>query len=317
MNAIELVDLRKEFGSRTAVDINELDVFQGDVFGFIGPNGSGKTTTIRMIAGLLQPTNGEARILGFSAQKSPQEIKKRIGYMPDYFGVYPGLKVWEYLDFFSACYYINESRRDLLIDNLLDLVELSHRRDDLVDQLSHGLKQRLSLARTLINDPQVLILDEPASGLDPRARIEIRALLVEMSKMGKTVFFSTNILSDVAEICTRVGIIEEGSLTRVARMEELNYQILNRRRVQILILDHFREATILLEQIPGVKITDTLDATNRGARSRIDFEFEGDDQSLSLLLKQLIQSQIPVLHFIERDNNLEEIFIRETKGVIP
>jgi ABC-2 type transport system ATP-binding protein len=316
MNAIQLIELTKKYGDRIAVDIHELDVFPGDVFGFIGPNGSGKTTTIRMIMGLLQPTKGEARILGYSAQKSPNEVKKRIGYMPDYFGIYPDLKVWEYLDFFSACYHVGENQRESLIDNLLELVELSHRRNDLVDQLSHGLKQRLSLARTLINDPQVLILDEPAAGLDPRARIEMRALLVEMAKMGKTVFFSTNILSDVAEICTRIGIIEGGHLVTVGGIEELLVQSLPRRRIQIIILDHFREAITLLENISGLTITEAQEAQNGVARSRIELEYEGDDRSLSVLLQQLVHSQISVLHFVEHEMDLEEVFIRETKGLV-
>jgi len=156
--------------------------------------------------------------------------------MPDEFGVYPGLKVWEYLDFFAACYNIEEKKRSILISELLELVELTHRREDRVDQLASGLKQRLSLARTLLHDPQVLVLDEPASGLDPRARIEIRALLSELAQMGKTIFFSTHILSDVAEICTKVGIIEDGSLVALGTIEELHLQFLPRRRVNITIL---------------------------------------------------------------------------------
>ena len=171
MNVIEIADLSKQYGSRLAVDHLNLAVKQGDIFGFVGPNGAGKTSTIRMIAGLLQPTSGEIVVGGHSVHKEPEAVKRQIGYMPDYFGVYPDLKVGEYLEFFCACYQIPESERPGLIEGLLELVDLAHRNEDQVDRLSRGMKQRLSLSRTLVNDPQVLILDEPASGLDPRARV--------------------------------------------------------------------------------------------------------------------------------------------------
>ena len=316
MNAIQLVGLSKRFGNRTAVDNLNLEVYPSDIFGFVGPNGSGKTTTIRMIAGLLRPTNGEATVAGYSVQKSLDEVKRRIGYMPDYFGVYPDLKVWEYLDFFSACYRIGESRRRILIDELLELVELSHRRDDMVDRLSRGLKQRLSLARTLIHDPQVLVLDEPAAGLDPRARIEIRALLVELASLGKTVFFSTHILSDVAEICTRVGIIEAGSLVAVGGLEELHFQVLPKRRIDLLILGRLEEALSLLQSVQPVTAVETHPMKNENGRQRITFEYEGDDRMLSELLSKLVESQIPVLHFREDERDLEEVFLRATRGIV-
>lgn len=316
MNAIQLVGLSKKYGTRTAVDNLNLEVYPSDIFGFVGPNGSGKTTTIRMIAGLLRPTHGEASIAGYSVQKSPEEVKRRIGYMPDFFGVYPDLKVWEYLDFFSACYRIEENRRRILIEELLELVELTHRREDMVDRLSRGLKQRLSLARTLIHDPQVLVLDEPAAGLDPRARIEIRALLVELASMGKTVFFSSHILSDVAEICTRVGIIESGSLVAVGGLEELHFQVLPRRRIDLLILDRLEEALSLLRDTQTVSSVDIHTLKNENGRQRISFEFDGDDRMLSKLLSTLVQAQIPVLHFREDERDLEEVFLRATRGIV-
>jgi ABC-2 type transport system ATP-binding protein len=316
MNAIQLVGLSKKYGTRTAVDNLNLEVYPSDIFGFVGPNGSGKTTTIRMIAGLLRPTYGEASIAGYSVQKSPEEVKRRIGYMPDFFGVYPDLKVWEYLDFFSACYRIEENRRRILIEELLELVELTHRREDMVDRLSRGLKQRLSLARTLIHDPQVLVLDEPAAGLDPRARIEIRALLVELASMGKTVFFSSHILSDVAEICTRVGIIESGSLVAVGGLEELHFQVLPRRRIDLLILDRLEEALSLLRDTQTVSSVDIHTLKNENGRQRISFEFDGDDRMLSKLLSTLVQAQIPVLHFREDERDLEEVFLRATRGIV-
>ena len=207
---IETKNLTKRYGPLVAVDALSLSVAQGAIYGFVGPNGAGKTTTMRMMTTLLRPTSGEAWIAGASITRDPRGVRRAIGYMPDFFGVYDDMKVWEYLDFFAACYEIPEAARKALINDLLELVDLNHRRDDMVDTLSRGMKQRLCLARTLAHDPQILILDEPASGLDPRARIEIRELLLELSRLGKTIFFSTHILADVAEICTQVGIVEAG-----------------------------------------------------------------------------------------------------------
>jgi ABC-2 type transport system ATP-binding protein len=239
-----------------------------------------------------------------------------IGYLPDYFGVYPDLKVWEYLDFFGACYHISEVDRPALIDGLLELVDLSHRRDDQVDKLSRGLKQRLGLARTLIHDPQVLLLDEPASGLDPRARVEIRELLVELARMGKTVFFSTHILSDVAEICTRVGIIEAGKLVALGSLEALHLQMAPARKVEITLLDGVANAQQVLSNLPGVSRIELHTTQDHGERSRLVVEFSGDDLALSQALSSLVQAGIPVLHFSEDERDLEEVFMHATKGLV-
>jgi len=209
---IELHGLTKRYGNLTAVDDLTLTIEEGAVFGFIGPNGAGKTTTMRILTTLLRPTSGTARIAGHSVTDDPRAVRRAIGYMPDFFGVYEDMKVWEYLDFFAACYDIPAARRAGMIDDLLALVDLGPKRDAFVDTLSRGMKQRLCLARTLTHDPRVLILDEPASGLDPRARIEMRELLRALQDMGKTIFFSSHILSEVADICTSIGIIEHGRL---------------------------------------------------------------------------------------------------------
>jgi len=261
MALLELRDLSKRYGTRLAVDELNLSVEAGELFGFVGPNGAGKTTSLRMIATLLQPTSGEIRVDGFSALKDPRQVRRRIGYMPDFFGVYNDMKVWEYLDFFAACYRIAPERRLALIRDLLELVDLGHRHDDMVDGLSRGMKQRLSLARTLIHDPQILILDEPASGLDPRARVEIRELLVELSRMGKTIFFSTHILADVAEICTRVGIIEAGRLAALGSLEELHQQLMPRRRVEVRVLGGLQAAQQILLSQPGVQSVSVIPIT--------------------------------------------------------
>lgn len=316
MEAIQSVDLTRCFGKRTAVERLNLSVAAGEVFGFVGPNGAGKTTTLRMIAGLLPPTSGEVYVNGISVRQSPMSVRRQIGYMPDYFGVYPDLQVWEYLDFFAGCYQIDERQRPQLIEDLLELVELTHRKDDLVDRLSRGMKQRLSLARALIHDPQVLLLDEPASGLDPRARVEIRELLVELARMGKTIFFSTHILADVAEICTRVGILEAGRMVAEGRLEDLRLMASPRRRVELTLLGQVERAEGLLGTLPGITRIERIDGNLTGQRVSLSFEFTGDDAGLSDILSQLVQSGLPVLQFREDQHDLEEVFLHATKGIV-
>jgi ABC-2 type transport system ATP-binding protein len=315
---IEIVDLSKQYsgqGSRKAIDHLSLNIEEGDIFGFVGPNGAGKTSTIRVMATLLQASSGDIRVAGHSVRTQPRQVREEIGYMPDFFGVYNDMLVWEYLDFFAACYSIPVNQRTRLIKDLLELVDLTHRHDDTVEGLSRGMKQRLSLARTLIHDPQVLILDEPASGLDPRARVEIRQLLVELARMGKTIFFSTHILADVAEICTRVGIIEAGKLVASGPLEELQQMLMPHRKVQITVLAQPEEALTTLKAVPGLLSVTELHS-NGELRSRFKIEFNGDDQALSGILASLVSKGIPVLHFSEDSRDLEEVFMRATKGLV-
>jgi ABC-2 type transport system ATP-binding protein len=323
MYAIELKDVTRCYGKRTAVDHLSLAIQPGEVFGFVGPNGAGKTSTIRMIAGLLHITSGEILVGGHSVSNQKEAVLGQTGYMPDFFGVYPDLKVWEYLDFFAACYHIPWDKRPRLTSELLELVELSHRRDDPVDSLSRGMKQRLSLSRALLHDPQVLLLDEPASGLDPRARVEIRELLVELARMGKTVFFSTHILADVAEICTQVGIIEEGRLVAQGSLEELHLKIIPRRRVEVTLLSEGDRAQILLERRPEIAALEIISPPSQalaentnGGRLRLAFEFNGEDAALSRLLADLVEAGLPVVHFSADQRDLEEVFLRATKGIV-
>ena len=245
-----------------------------------------------------------------------REVRQLVGYMPDVFGIYNDLLVWEYLDFFAACYHIPNTLRLGIIKDLLELVDLSHRRDDPVESLSRGMKQRLSLARTLIHDPQVLVLDEPASGLDPRARVEIRELLVELARMGKTVFFSTHILADVAEICTRVGILEAGRLVAVGSLDELQRGLVPHRRVRITLLDKAQAAMARLQQLPGVISATELVEDHQPTLKHIELNFQGDDNALSGILSVLVQEGIPVVEFIEPQRDLEEIFMRTTQGLV-
>ncbi len=313
---IEIKDLTKYYGRRKAVDFLNFTVQEGDIFGFVGPNGAGKTSTIRIMATLLRATRGDILVGGHSVRKSPRAVRRVIGYMPDFFGVYNDLLVWEYLDFFAACYEIPSANRPALIGDLLELVDLTHRRNDSVEHLSRGMKQRLSLARTLIHDPQVLVLDEPASGLDPRARVEIRELLVELSRMGKTIFFSTHILADVQEICTQVGIIEAGKLVAAGALEELQQHILPHRQIRLAVLGKAEETQAILQAAPGVKAMKTLPSNGDGGRFRMELEFIGDDTALGNILASLVNAQIPVIHFSEESGDLEEVFMRATKGLV-
>jgi len=220
-NAIEFNAVTKRFGATTAVAGLTLSVRAGEIFGFIGPNGAGKTTTIRMAATLIAPDSGTVSVLGHSTAGDVQAVRKLIGYMPDYAGIYQGLLVREYLEFFAACYGIPAEKREALIDDLLALTELTSKAKEPATALSRGMKQRLSLARALVHDPKVLFLDEPASGLDPRARVEIRELLRELARMGKTIFVSSHILSELEELCDRVAIIEKGKLRFEGRLARL------------------------------------------------------------------------------------------------
>jgi ABC-2 type transport system ATP-binding protein len=313
---IEIKDLVKRYNGQPAVDQLNLTVEQGDIFGFVGPNGAGKTTTIRIMATLLAANQGDILVGGYSVHKQPEQVRKLIGYMPDFFGVYNDMLVWEYLDFFGACYKIPPIPRAGLVRDLLELVDLSHRKDDPVEGLSRGMKQRLSLARTLIHDPQLLILDEPASGLDPRARVEIRELMVELARMGKTIFFSTHILADVAEICTRVGIIEAGKLVASGSLEELQQHVVPHRQIHLSLLGKAEEAQAFLNSYPGVTHIELMPGNQQAGRIRLDIEFTGDDQALSALLDGLVQNKIPVLHLSEESRDMEEIFMRATKGLV-
>ncbi|MFM9062168.1 MAG: ABC transporter ATP-binding protein, partial [Pirellula sp.] len=203
---IELTNFGKDYGEFTAVGSVNMKIEAGELFGFIGPNGAGKSTSIRFLATLLKSTRGDGTVNGFSVNKQPMDVRRSIGYMPDDFGVYDGMKVWEFLDFFAVAYKIGRTQRKKVIGDVLELLDLTHKRDDFVNGLSRGMKQRLCLAKTLVHDPPVLILDEPTSGLDPRARIEVKALLKELRKMGKTIMISSHILSELADCCTSIGI---------------------------------------------------------------------------------------------------------------
>ena len=311
--AIETRQLTKRYKNLTAVDNLNLSIPAGTLYGFIGPNGAGKTTTIRMLAGLLSPTLGQILIDGEPIENNPQRARWLVGYMPDFFGVYNDMKAWEYLDFFARCYNLPEKRRTAVIEELLALVDLSEKRDAFVESLSRGMRQRLCLAHALVHDPKILLLDEPASGLDPRARIEMRELLRELGRMGKTVLISSHILSELAEMCDAVGIIERGKLLASGPVADIA-RAANADKLLSVQLLHMNEATLAhatstLQAYAGV--SDIFETENH-----LEIAFKGDEEATSDLLRHLIQENVPVLSFSEATSNLEEIFLNVTKGQV-
>jgi ABC-2 type transport system ATP-binding protein len=304
---IETIKLTKMYGSLIAANEISLKLSEGDVFGFIGPNGSGKTTTMRMIATLLAPDYGEAYVCGQSIYTNPQEIRRLVGYMPDFFGVYDDMTVIEYLEFFASTYRINGPARRKVCEEKLELVDMSFKRDAMVSQLSRGQTQRVGLARTLLHEPQVLLLDEPASGLDPRARIEMRNLLKRLGQLNKTVIVSSHILPELADVCTRVGMIEKGILIVDGYVEEVMQKARQAILLFIKVKDRHEQAAQLLEQhdlVSNVEMrSDTIVAT---LKDRLcDY---------SVLNSALIEAGFQVKQFREEDVNLETAFMELTKG---
>lgn len=313
---IELDGLTHRYGDLVALQDLTLRVEEGSVMGFIGPNGAGKTTTIRILTTLLRPSRGEARIGGYSVLTQPQAVRRLIGYMPDFFGVYDDMKVWEYLDFFAACYQVPPAARRAMIDDLLELVDLSHKRDEWVSSLSRGMQQRLCLARTLAHDPQVLILDEPASGLDPRARIEIRELLRELRRMGKTIFFSSHILSEVADVCDSIAVLEAGRLVAHGSLAEMQRRVRAHRLIEARVLGAATALTPMLLEWPEVSGCLTAQDDPRLPPDVARFTFSGDDAALSRLLAHLVTAGAPLIAFKEEAGDLEDVFMQVTQGIV-
>jgi len=306
---IETKHLSKYYGTLGAVVDLSLHIAEGEIFGFIGPNGAGKTTTMRVLATLLMPTSGSATIDGLDVRAAGREVRKRIGYMPDFMGVYDDLKVFEYLEFFAAAYKIPVSKRQGIVDGVLELTDLGEKRSALVDSLSRGMQQRLQLARVLVHDPKVLILDEPASGLDPRARIEIRELLKELKRMGKTIMISSHILSELAELCDRFGIIERGRLVFEGTMEEIRQRLGVHTKVRVRVADRADEAAKVLgalAQVSGVEVgVDGLSVTFA----------EGVDSD-GLIADTLVRGGFKLLALQPEELRLDDAFIALTQGAV-
>ena len=306
---IEIRDLTKRYGSFTALDQLNLSLEEGVVFGFVGANGAGKSTTFSILATLLSPTSGDALINGKSVIKEPKEVRKQIGYMPDFFGVYDQLKVDEYLDFYGASYGIGAADRKVLIPQLLELVNLTHKRYDYVDLLSRGMKQRLCLARALIHDPKVLILDEPASGLDPRARVEMRDILRNLKSMGKTILISSHILPELAEMCDEIGVIDNGKLIAHGNVASIQAQLQGEKRIVIKVTDQLNEVRAFLEEDPLISSIDLMDN-----RLEVAFNYRGTNADQVALLKKAILANLPIYALSEEEKDLEDVFMAITKG---
>ncbi|MDX8366224.1 ABC transporter ATP-binding protein [Cytobacillus sp. IB215665] len=308
---IETINLTKRYGSFTALDSLNLNVKEGSVFGFVGHNGAGKSTTFSILATLMAPTSGTAYVNGYDVTKEPKNVRKSIGYMPDFFGVYDQFKTIEYLHFYGVSYGIPERERNVLIPQLLELVNLSHKKDSYVDVLSRGMKQRLCLARALIHDPKLLILDEPASGLDPRARIEMREILKELKNMGKTIIISSHILPELAEMCDEIGVIDSGKLVATGSVAEIQKQLQANKVINVKLVDDMAKAYTFFEDQQFV----TNLHRNERFENVLSFAFSGDDQEQTNLLKKALSENLLILSFSEEDSNLEDIFLEITREV--
>ena len=307
---IDLRNITKRYDKLTAVDNLSLALGPGEIFGFIGPNGAGKTTTIKILATLLEPTTGTAFVDGINVVENPDAVRARIGYMPDTFGVYDEFKVWEYLDFFAAAYKVPKGDRPGLIDLVLDLTNLSNKKDAYVEGLSRGMKQRLCLARTMVHNPKVLLLDEPASGLDPRARIEIRDLLKELRNLGKTIIVSSHILPELADFCTSVGIIEKGKLLVSGPIDSLIGDNLGARVLEIKVpAEDKATASKVLAPLNGVR-----NVAERG--EFLDVQFDGGIDAQNDLLLALITAKVRIVSFGEVQTDLEAVFMNLTRGLV-
>ncbi|QDT31222.1 ABC transporter ATP-binding protein [Thalassoglobus polymorphus] len=305
---IETIKLTKRYGDLIAANEISIKLDQGDVFGFIGPNGSGKTTTMRMIATLLNPDYGECYVCGKSIYTNPEEIRRLVGYMPDFFGVYDDMTVIEYLEFFASTYRINGPDRRKVCEEKLELVDMSFKRDAMVNQLSRGQTQRIGLARTLLHDPQVLLLDEPASGLDPRARIEIRKLLRRLGEMNKTIIVSSHILPELADVCTRVGIIEKGNMLADDYVADVMKKAREAILLEVRVTENQEKAASLLEQQDVVR--------NVSMRSdTIYVTLKPGTEDYSELSTVLFENGFRIIQFREEEVNLETAFMELTKGL--
>ena len=317
MTATPVVETRglvKRYGDQLAVAGVDLLVGPGEIYGLVGPNGAGKTTTMKILATLLAPSAGEAYVTGIPVGADPLEVRRRIGYMPDFYGVYDDLRVWEYLDFFARCYGVTANRRPPMISELLEIVGLTDKRDAYVETMSRGMRQRLCLAHTLVHDPALLILDEPASGLDPRARVELREIMRELRRMGKTILISSHILPELGEMCTGVAIIDRGRLLRSGSIDEIERSLRATALLRIDVLGD--EAAVDAARAwlgTDSRIADVLGGTSSADGAvRIEASFDGEPEAQADLLRSMVDAGHRVIGFSQATSDLEEIFLKET-----
>jgi ABC-2 type transport system ATP-binding protein len=302
---IAVEELTKIYGTRPALDHVTFEVPQREIFGFVGPNGAGKTTTLRILAALLEPTAGKAYIDGSDVTKDRERVHNRIGYMPDFFGVYDQLTLGEYLDFYAACYRQPKSRRRKIVDDLLALVGMTERKNQQVDTLSRGLKQRACLARALVHDPAVLLLDEPASGLDPRARVEMREILKELQVMGKTIIISSHILPELTDLCSMIGIIDRGRMRATGPVKDVITRLSTGRRLRISVVEEKDAALDILQRLAAIREIESVNGM-------IEAQYDGNDQTAAGILTALTAAGIKVSSFSQVEGGLEDAFLKAT-----
>ncbi|MBQ9983672.1 MAG: ABC transporter ATP-binding protein [Lachnospiraceae bacterium] len=313
---LQIQNLTKRYGKFLALNDLNLHIEKGEIFGFVGPNGAGKTTTMRIVCGLLKATSGTVYVDGVNALTHPDDIKRKVGYVPDFFGVYDNLKVMEYMEFYGSMYGMEKQDVDEIAEGLLELVNLSDKKDVFVDTLSRGMKQRLCVARALIHNPDLLVLDEPNSGLDPRARFEMKEVLKNLGAMGKTIIISSHILPELAEMCTSIGIMERGKLIVSGRVEEIMNRTHGSQPLHIRAFTPDYEdaeegrqylSTLLKEQPKVSKVTFTEEEAL--------VSFGGDDMEAAELLKRLVEKNILVSNYYREKEDLESLFLEITGGV--
>lgn len=306
---IEFQQLTKKYGQLKALNELSLTIKKGTIFGFVGANGAGKSTAFSILATLIHPTSGDILVNGKSVVQNPHEVRAQIGYMPDFFGVYDQLKAEEYLDFYGAAYGMPATLRQQKITELLALVRLTDKRDQYVDDLSRGMKQRLCLARTLMHEPEILILDEPASGLDPRARVEMRDILKDLKGLGKTILISSHILPELAEICDEIGVLDSGKLIASGNILEIQAQLQGDKYITVKVLGDVKDAQqfFLQQQVEHVEKNDF--------ENSVTFVLNGDDVMQANLLKAAIEAGVQVTAFEVEEKNLEDVFMVITEEV--
>ena len=312
-SVVETCELTKQFGEFTALDRLSIHVDAGQILGFIGPNGAGKTTAIRILVGLLRPTSGSARIAGADCVRDARQIKRLVGYMPDTFGSYDNMRVTEYLDFFGAAFGIPRGERVRRIEYVLETTNSTWMKDRFVESLSHGMKQRVGIARTLLHDPQVLILDEPANGLDPQARIEMREILLRLADMGKTLIVTSHILPELSRICNAVAIVTKGKLRAFGELREIMRQINQRRTFEIQLLEGSNVEQVKQAVVQALANRDEATVTASEAEALVRFDTKLPDDQLAALLAQLIDQRTTVAQFREVPTDLEDAFLTVTR----
>lgn len=304
---LHIQDLTKNYGSFTAVNHLTLHIPEGDLFGFVGPNGAGKTTTIRIVCGLLKASGGKVQIGGTQAAVGSKEMKRLIGYVPDFFGVYDNLKVHEYMDMYGSMYSMNSRDIAKLTDDLLELVNLTDKKEFYVDTLSRGMKQRLCVARALLHNPKLLILDEPNSGLDPRARVEMKELLKNLHSMGKTIVISSHILSELSEMCNSIGIMNRGQLVAAGKIEDIMNHLSGGKKIHVRVVSEMEKAVRIIREHAGANVESVLE-------NEVIISHNGSDEDICALIGSLIQNQVLLTGFYKEEGSLESLFMQLTGG---